>query len=241
MDNKIQLSIVLPAHNEADNLPSLIKEVTEYMQGLGWDYEIIIVNDGSTDKTKEVSERLQGDDNRIKLVNHPKNRGYGGALRSGFATATKEWVFFMDSDRQFSIKEITKLALFMNDADMIIGYRQNRQDHLIRKINAGIFNLAVNILFGLWIRDIDCAFKLIKKEVVDKADLESNGALINTELLVRAKKLGYRIKQLPVSHYPRLSGTQSGASIKVILRAIKEILLFRLTDRTVSSSERDNK
>src|SRR3989344_130907 len=203
MDNKIQLSIVLPAHNEADNLPSLIKEVTEYMQGLGWDYEIIIVNDGSTDKTKEVSERLQGDDNRIKLVNHPKNRGYGGALRSG--------------------------------------YRQNRQDHLIRKINAGIFNLAVNILFGLWIRDIDCAFKLIKKEVVDKADLESNGALINTELLVRAKKLGYRIKQLPVSHYPRLSGTQSGASIKVILRAIKEILLFRLTDRTVSSSERDNK
>ena len=126
------------------------------------------------------------------------------------------------------------MAEYADTFDLVIGYRKNRQDHFTRKLNAGIFKLAVNILFGLFVKDIDCAFKLIKKEVIEKVNLESNGALINTELLVRAKRLGYKIKQIPVSHYPRLKGEQSGASIKVVLRAVKEIILFRLTDRTVS-------
>ena len=232
--NKIQLSIVLPAHNEADNLPILIRDVTNYMMGLGWNYEIIVVNDGSTDRTKEVLETLQRTDSHIKAVHHPKNRGYGATLRSGFSLATKEWIFFMDSDRQFNIQEMSKLAEHVDKYDIVIGYRKDRQDHLIRRINAGIFNMAVNLLFGLWIRDIDCAFKLLRREIVNKANLESNGALINTELLVRAKKLGYRIKQIPITHYPRLSGESSGGNIKVILRAVKEILLFRITNRTIS-------
>ncbi|OGN10143.1 MAG: hypothetical protein A3C61_03135 [Candidatus Yanofskybacteria bacterium RIFCSPHIGHO2_02_FULL_39_10] len=232
--NKIQLSIVLPAHNEADNLPILIRDVTNYMMGLGWNYEIIVVNDGSTDRTKEILDTLQRTDSHIKAVHHPKNRGYGATLRSGFSLATKEWIFFMDSDRQFNIQEMSKLAEHVDKYDIVIGYRKDRQDHLIRRINAGIFNMAVNLLFGLWIRDIDCAFKLLRREIVNKANLESNGALINTELLVRAKKLGYRIKQIPITHYPRLSGESSGGNIKVILRAVKEILLFRITNRTIS-------
>src|SRR3989344_1240967 len=232
--NKIQLSIVLPAHNEADNLPILIRDVTNYMMGLGWNYEIIVVNDGSTDRTKEILDTLQRTDSHIKAVHHPKNRGYGATLRSGFSLATKEWIFFMHSDRQFNIQEMSKLAEHVDKYDIVIGYRKDRQDHLIRRINAGIFNMAVNLLFGLWIRDIDCAFKLLRREIVNKANLESNGALISTELLVRAKKLGYKIKQIPVTHYPRLSGQSSGGSIKVILRAVKEILLFRLTGRTIS-------
>ena len=231
--DRLQLSIVLPAHNESGNLPELIKDISACMRDLLWDYEIIIVNDGSTDNTAKVVADLIRDP-RVKIVNHASNRGYGAALRSGFAAATKPWIFFMDSDRQFDIKEITKLSVYANDFDMIIGYRKDRQDNMLRKLNGEIFNLAVNILFGLWLRDIDCAFKLLKKEIVDRAHLESNGALINTELLVRAKKLGYKIKQLPVSHFPRERGEQSGANIKVILRAVKEILLFRLTGRTVS-------
>jgi len=237
--NKIQLSIVLPAHNEAENLPGLIQDVTAYLESLGWDYEIIIVNDGSTDGTQNILEELQIKNSRIISVHHPKNRGYGAALRSGFSAATKEWLFFMDSDRQFDIKEISKLANYIDKYDMVIGYRKDRQDHLIRKINAGIFNIAVNLLFGLWVRDIDCAFKLLRREIVEKAKLESNGALISTELLVRANKLGYKIKQIPVTHHPRLSGQSSGGNIKVILRAVKEILLFRLTGRTISGPKQN--
>ena len=126
--NKIQLSIVLPAHNEADNLPILIRDVTNYMMGLGWNYEIIVVNDGSTDRTKEILDTLQRTDSHIKAVHHPKNRGYGATLRSGFSLATKEWIFFMDSDRQFNIKEISKLAEHIDKYDMVIGYRKNRQN-----------------------------------------------------------------------------------------------------------------
>jgi len=232
--DKIQLSIVLPAHNEAENLPKLIGEIRSYVNNLGWDYEIIVVNDGSTDDTKNILEELQRSDNRIKSVHHPKNRGYGAALRSGFSAATKEWIFLTDSDLQFNIKELSNLTEYADRYDMVIGYRKNRQDYFIRKVNAAIFNLAVNLLFGLWVRDIDCAFKLMRREIVNKANLESNGALISTELLVRAEKLGYKIKQIPVTHYPRLSGQSSGGDIKVILRAVKEILLFRLTGRTIS-------
>ena len=234
MTTKLQISIVLPAHNEAENLPILVSDITNCLNNLGWEYEIIIVNDGSTDNTKNIVLELKNKNNHIKEVDHQNNRGYGGAVRSGFSAATKEWVFFTDSDRQFDIREISKLAEYADTFDLVIGYRKNRQDHFTRKLNAGIFKLAVNILFGLFVKDIDCAFKLIKKEVIEKVNLESNGALINTELLVRAKRLGYKIKQIPVSHYPRLKGEQSGASIKVVLRAVKEIILFRLTDRTVS-------
>ncbi len=232
--DSLRLSIVLPVLNEAGNLPGLIQEITNHMRALVWEYEIILINDGSTDGSKEIIEGLRKSDDHIRTVHHPKNRGYGAALRSGFSAATKEWLFFMDSDRQFDIKEISQLAEHLHEADLIIGYRERRQDHFIRRLNAAIFNFTVNALFNLWVKDIDCAFKLMKREVADRAHLESNGALINTELLVRAKKLGYRIKQVPVSHYPRLSGKQSGANIRVILRAMKEILLFRLTGRTVS-------
>ncbi len=234
MTTKLQISIVLPAHNEAENLPILVADTISCLNNLGWEYEIIIVNDGSTDNTRATIEELQKKYSHIKEVDHPKNRGYGASVRSGFSAATKEWVFFTDSDRQFDIKEIAKLAEYADAFDLIIGYRKNRQDHFTRKLNAGIFKLAVNLLFGLFVKDIDCAFKLIKKEVIDKVNLESNGALINTELLVRAKRLGYKIKQIPVSHYPRLRGEQSGANIRVVFRAVKEIILFRLTGRTVS-------
>ncbi len=232
----MEISIVLPAHNEEDNLPRSVSATVQCMESLGWDYEIIIVNDGSSDSTQSIIEKFQSNNFLIKSAHHPVNRGYGAALRSGFAIAQKRWIFFMDSDLQFNIQEISKLAPYIEEDDLVIGYRKNRQDHIIRKINAAIFGFAVNALFGLWLRDIDCAFKLIKKEVIDRAHLESNGALINTELLVRAKKMNYRIKQIPVTHYPRLVGSSSGASIKVILRAVREILLFRLTGHTVSKT-----
>jgi len=223
----MNLSVVLPAHNEAANLGPLLDEIVRCLQGLGWDYEVIVVDDGSTDGTRQLLERYLSD--RIKEVYNQTKSGYGGALRAGFAAATKEWIFFMDTDRQFDIAELSRLAEHSNDNDLVIGYRAHRQDHFIRKINAAIFNWSVRLLFNLWIKDIDCAFKLIRRDVIVRAKLESRGALINTELLVKAKNMGCRIRQVPVSHFPRLLGQPSGANIKVILRAMRELASFRLT------------
>jgi glycosyltransferase involved in cell wall biosynthesis len=233
--NKFGLSIVLPAYNEAGNLPGLIGEISAHLRNKDIDYEIIIVNDGSRDNSKDVIQSLKTASSHVVGVEHETNKGYGAAVRSGFNAATKEWVFFTDSDRQFNFSEIEKLLEIKDSADIIAGYRYNRQDPFIRKLNAGIFNLAIDVLFWLWVRDIDCAFKLIRREVIQKANLESNGALINSELLVRAKRMGYKIKQVPVTHLPRKHGKQTGANIKVILRAVKEVLLFRITGRTVAS------
>lgn len=229
--SKLQISIVLPAHNEAENLPKLLKDVANCMKNLAWDYEVIVVNDGSTDNTKDILAQLKQTDSKIKEIYHPKNRGYGAALRSGFAAATKEWIFFTDSDRQFDIKEITKLASFSQDFDLVIGYRINRQDNWMRLLNARIYHLAIRILFGLCVKDIDCAFKLIKREVIQKINLESDGAFISSELLIKMKWIHARIKEIPVSHYPRIAGNSTGANLKVILIAMKEVVIFRLTGK----------
>ena len=223
----MSVSVVLPAYNEAENLPNVLSRIHEILGALAWDYELIVVDDGSTDNTAQV---LAGTDSQqLTVVRHEKNKGYGAALKSGFQRASKEWVFFMDSDGQFDIGEIERLAVFCGAYEMIIGYRAHRRDNNIRLLNAWLFTLAVRMLFGLNVYDPDCAFKLIRRSVIERARLEADGALINTELLVRAKKFGAKIKQVPVHHYPRTKGSSTGGNIKVIARAMKEIILLRLT------------
>lgn len=229
--SKLQISIVLPAHNEAENLTQLLKDIVDCMKNFGWDYEVIVVNDGSTDNTKDILAQLKQAHPNIREIDHPKNQGYGAALRSGFSIATKEWLFLMDSDRQFDIKEITKLVSFIHDFDLVVGYRTNRQDNWMRLLNAWIYHLAIWILFGLRVKDIDCAFKLMKREVIQKINLESDGAFISSELLIKVKRIHARIKEIPVSHYPRTAGNATGANFKVILRAMKEVVIFRLTGK----------
>lgn len=198
------------------------------MARFGWDYEVIVVNDGSRDGTGAVLEELSWLDARLRVVTHSRNRGYGAALKSGFAAASKEWVFFMDADRQFDIREITTLAEKSDAYDYVAGYRVHRRDHWMRLVNAWLFHTAIRALFGLGMRDIDCAFKLIRREVITRANLESEGAFINAELALRAKQFGYRVIQVPVSHYPRRYGNPTGANPRVILRAMREIIWFRL-------------
>lgn len=220
----ISLSIILPAYNEEKNLPKVINQIIEVVDELKLDAEIIVVDDGSTDKTREVITELEKKHPIVKGFFHEQNKGYGGALISGFQEANKDYIFFMDADGQFDFKEIKKLLPYVNEFDIVAGYRVQRADSLIRKINAAIFNLVVRILFGLKIKDIDCAFKIYKSDAVKNISFETKGALINTEILLKAKMAGARIKQVPVSHYPRLYGEQTGADIKVVLRAFKEIL-----------------
>ena len=217
------LSVFFPCFNEQDNIERVIKAAVDVLSPLKIDFEIIIVNDGSKDKTGEIADKLAAENKNIKAIHHSVNRGYGAALQSGFKAATKEYVFYTDGDGQFDIKELPPLFKYAADCDIVTGYRTKRQDNLIRKINAFCWTTLVNLLFGMKIKDMDCAFKLYRRSVFDNIKLESTGALINTEIFARAKNKGYKIFQIGVHHYPRTAGVQTGAKLRVVLRAFKEL------------------
>ena len=159
------LSVFFPCYNEQDNIERVVKSALDVLTALKIDFEIIIVDDGSKDKTGEIADPLAAEDKHIKVVHHSINRGYGAALQSGFKAASKEYVFYTDGDGQFDIKELPLLFKYMADYDIVTGYRIKRQDNLIRKINAFCWTTLVNLLFGMKIKDMDCAFKLYKRRI----------------------------------------------------------------------------
>ncbi|MHC4204101.1 MAG: glycosyltransferase family 2 protein [Planctomycetota bacterium] len=225
----VSISIFFPCYNEQENVARTVEKALEVMEKLDADFEIIIVDDGSADKTGQIADEIAKRDGRVKVVRHKHNLGYGAALQSGFKAATKELVFYTDGDGQFDINEMPPLLSLMEHYDIVSCYRLNRRDPIIRKINGWCWTRLVRLMFGLKIRDIDCAFKLYKREIFDKIEMSSTGALIDAEILARAARKGYRITQKGVHHYPRTAGEQSGASLRVILRAFKE--LFKLQSR----------
>ena len=222
------LSIVLPAYNEEENVESAVEQVSAVAQQLGVDYEIILVNDGSTDRTGEIGYELMQRIPNFQLVEHYPNRGYGGSLKAGFAAATKDLVAFVPADNQFDFSEITRFLERINEADIVSGYRSERQDHFIRKFNALGWNMLVRLLFGYLCHDIDCGFKLFRREVLEHVTIVSDGAMIDTELLAGARARGFRIAEVPVTHLPRVAGEATGANLKVVARAFRDLALFRL-------------
>lgn len=221
---KGKISLVLPAHNEEPNIRTVVEEAAQVLPIAFTDYEIVVVNDGSKDRTLEIVQELERENPHVRLVNHPVNRGYGAAVTSGFNAATGDFIMFMDSDRQFDINDIHLLTPHTKDYDIVAGYRIKRNDPAFRLLNARIFGTAVKLLFDIQVRDIDCAFKIMRAEVLKGINLESPGALINTEMLAKAKVQGCNLTQVGVNHYPRVAGEQSGASVKVVLRAFREML-----------------
>ena len=221
------ISVFFPCHNEEDAVEELIHKTLTVLQKLTSDFEIIIVDDGSTDRTAQIADRLADQISQVKAVHHETNLGYGSALQSGFKAAEKELVFYTDGDAQFDINELPTLLPLINQYDIVSCYRINRQEGLIRKFNAFCWTKLVCILFKLNLKDIDCAFKLYKRSIFDNIELESTGALIDTEILAKATRKGYSITQSPVHHYPRRAGASSGANPAVILRAFKELLKLR--------------
>jgi len=219
-----KISLVLPAHNEEPNIRTVVEEAKEVLPTAFTDYEVIVVNDGSKDRTLEIAEAMAGEDSHVRVVNHPVNRGYGAALTSGFNAATGDYIMFMDSDRQFDINDIHNLTPFVEEYDIVAGYRIKRNDPAHRLLNAWVFGMAVRVMFAINIKDIDCAFKVFHADVLRGINLESPGALINTEILAKAKVQGRTLTQVGVNHYPRLEGEQSGASLKVVIRAFREII-----------------
>jgi glycosyltransferase involved in cell wall biosynthesis len=224
------LSIVIPAYNEEQNLVAAVEKVSDVAQKLHMDYEIILVNDGSRDRTGEIArDDLAGRIPNFRLIEHSPNRGYGGALKAGFADSTYELISFLPADNQFDFNEVRLLLDKMEPDVMIVsGRRVDRQDNMIRKFNGFGWNLVVRILFGYLIKDIDCGFKLLRRELLDHIHLESDGAMIDTELLAETRARGYKIVEVPVTHLPRTAGSPTGANLKVIVRAFRDLFRFRL-------------
>lgn len=228
-ERPLSITVFFPCYNEQDNVERTTQRAVEVLEGLGADYEIILVNDGSADQTGARADAIAVGNNRVRVVHHPQNMGYGAALQSGIRAAKKELVFFTDGDGQFDIGEIKLLLPLITHNDIVCGYRLDRKDPLVRKLNGWMWTRLVNLLFGMNIRDIDCAFKLFRTEIFEGMRMSSAGALISAEILARATRRGFRIAEVGVHHYPRKAGKQTGAKLTVILRAFKE--LFKLYNR----------
>ncbi len=220
------LSVFFPCYNEQDNIRRVYESAAKVLGNLGVDYELILVDDGSTDQTPQIMEAIAAADPRVMVVRHPANLGYGAALRSGIRAATKTLVFYTDGDGQFDLSELPPLLPLMKRYDGVSGFRLDRREGLHRKFYAWCWTRLVCVLFRMEFKDINCAFKLFKRRVLDDMELRSDGALINAEILARATRRGYAITQVGVHHFPRTRGRPTGANPRVIFCAFRELVKF---------------
>ena len=217
------LSIFFPFWDEQENIEAVIKKAIPVAGKVADKWEIIMVDDGSSDKTLEVARKLAKNDPRLVVVSHTSNRGYGAALKTGLLTAKYDLIVFNDGDGQFDLLEVEKFFAKMGNADIVIGFRKKRVDSPLRHILMNMLRVWDLVLFGFTFKDIDCGFKLFRKAALNKIlPLKSEGAMITTEILARAKKAHLKIAQVEVNHYPRIYGNQSGGNPRVIIRAVRE-------------------
>jgi putative flippase GtrA len=226
------LSVILPAYNEEALIADTISHVMTTLSSWMHNFEVIVVNDGSKDRTGEIVAHLATYDRRIRLINHQGNKGYGAALVTGFEAVTKELAFFMDSDGQFDIRDLARFFPLIEEYGAVLGYRIDRQDTWMRKLNAWGWKKLVGFTFGVHARDIDCAFKLFRAEFFCAHRLETRGAMINAEILYKLARAGYTYTEVGVQHLPRRAGKATGAKPAVILRAIRELFIYAEKWRT---------
>lgn len=230
-DSEPEISVFMPFYNERELAESTVEDARKALEDLGYGYELILVDDGSHDGTREVLEELAERDGRIETVFHSKNRGYGEALKTGFQNAESELVFYTDGDGQFDVREIEKLLEKIEEADMAVGYRENRQDSFSRELTSRVFNGVARFMLPIEERDIDCGFKLAKREALDEIDLETERT-VDAELLAKARKNGREIEELPVSHFPREAGDSEaegliGVRLTLVMKSIQELVTIR--------------
>jgi glycosyltransferase involved in cell wall biosynthesis len=227
-----RLSYFFPAHNEEANLEGLVAEALASLPAIADQFEIIAVDDGSRDRTAEIADRLASEHpDVVRVVHHPVNRGYGGALRSGFEASRYELLAFTDGDRQFRVADLARLTARLAEPDrpdVVAGYRIKRADPVIRIVYARTYKLANRIFFGLKAKDVDCACKLFRREALEGVRVESGGAFFSAELLIKVQAAGRSVAQVGVPHYPRTAGSPTGAKPSVIWRAVKDFWGLRL-------------
>jgi len=223
---------VLPAHNEEAGIERAVTNAAAFAGAHAGKYEIIVVDDGSTDGTAACLRALRSDFSELKVLTNETNEGYGAALVRGFRAAEYEWVFTTDSDNQFDINELAYFLPYTGGCDFLMGYRKNRQDSFTRKFLAWGFNLLVDWVFRVNVKDVDCAFKLIRRSVLQKMVLTSRDFFIDTEIIARARRMGCRIYQRAVSHYPRTAG-ETTIRPSNIPRTLREMVrIYRELGRT---------
>ena len=224
------LSYFFPAHNEEANLRGLVEEALATLPSFAEAFEVVIVDDGSRDATPQIADELAAADPRVRAVHHPRNLGYGAALRTGFRAARHDLIAFTDGDRQFRVADIGRLTARYAEggADAVVGFRIKRADPLIRTLYATAYRLANRIFFGLRVTDVDCACKLLRREALRGINVESGGAFFSAELLIKLRASGRAVVEVGVSHYARTAGSPTGAKPRVVLRAMRDFWLLRL-------------
>jgi glycosyltransferase involved in cell wall biosynthesis len=220
------LSVFLPCHNEEGNIERVTAGLEAELPRLAERYEIVVVDDGSRDRTGEIADRLAAANPHLKAVHHPINRGYGAAVSSGIRACTQPWVVLCDGDGQFAAADIGRLVAKVPEYDVVVGHRARRADPLMRRINGKAWTVLMRLLLGIRISDIDCGLKLFRRDLLDGLDMQAKGAMISAELMAQLAGRRARICEVDVSHLPRLTGEQSGASAKVIARAFRELFLL---------------
>ncbi len=222
----LTVSLVLPALNEADNIASTVDDCVQTLRRVAQDYEVIVVDNDSTDNTADIVRQLQSENARVRLIHQPI-RGYGSAIWTGLKAAKMEIVGWRDSDSQYRTADIVPMLKALDSYDVVVGHRVQRKDPSHRLFFALLWNLLNRTLFGFVVHDMDCGSKIFRREVVDTLDVKAAGAVFNIEILVQAKRAGFRVGEVSISHLPRHAGENTGGSLRVILRAIREVLRLR--------------
>jgi len=224
----VSLSVFFPAYYDEKNIDKVVHKAVEVVESMNpKDYEIIIIEDGSPDKTGEVADALAVLYPKVRVIHHPKNLGYGATLRDGFLNAKMDYVFYTDGDNQFDLDEMKKFVALIPFSDIVVGYRKHKQYSLYRKFTSLCYNYLLKIIFDIHYWDIDCAFKLFKTELFKKIKINSIDAFIDAEIMLKAKLLDYTVTEVGVNHLPRVDGISTGARPSVILRTIREVFDYR--------------
>tara|TARA_Y100000310_G_scaffold325127_1_gene388125 strand:+ start:588 stop:1337 length:750 start_codon:yes stop_codon:yes gene_type:complete len=218
---KYSISAFFPMYNDAGTVELMVTKLKQVLEKLTDDYEIIMVDDCSPDNAGEIADNLAKEDPRLKVIHHEKNRGYGGALKSGFKNATKDLVFYTDGDAQYDVLELEKLYEHIENYDVVNGYKLNRADGLHRKIIGEVYNLGMHLAFNLKVKDVDCDFRLMhRKKIFDKVELETNTGMICVEMMKKIEDSGATLKNIPVHHYDRTHGSSQFLNPKRVIKTL---------------------
>ncbi len=238
----VTLSVFFPAYYDEKNIGKVVDKAVEVLNEMELkDYEVTIIEDGSPDKTAEVADALAAKHAKVKVIHHEKNKGYGATLLEGFVSAKFDYVFYTDGDNQFDLEELKKFVALVPYSDMVVGYRKQKQYSAYRKVTSFVYNQILKWAFDIDYIDIDCAFKIIKRDLFDKITVSTKDAFIDAEILIKAHLLGYSSTELSVTHLPRVDGISTAARPSIILKTIYEIYQYRKEYKRIKDEQRKSK